>query len=81
MKISLQIVAISILALTLLAFWAQEAVPYANSEGKVEWVRGTNFSKYKTYAWDFRTRRLLTPNHSLDDIDAALKAKVYKKWD
>ena len=30
-----------------LACIAQEVVPYAKSEVKVDWVRGTDFSKYK----------------------------------
>ena len=47
MKISYQFLAISLLYLTPLASMAQEVVPYANSDVKVDWVRGTDFSKYK----------------------------------
>jgi hypothetical protein len=72
MKISYQLLAISILYLMPLASRAQEVVPYANSEVKVDWVRGTDFSKYKTYAWGTPDQRAPDPNHPLDDIDDAL---------
>jgi hypothetical protein len=50
----------------------QEVVPYANSDVKVDWARGTDFSKYKTYAWGIPNQKASDPNHPLDDIDAAL---------
>ena len=31
---------------------AQEIVPYPKSVLKVDWLRGTDFSKYHTYAWE-----------------------------
>jgi hypothetical protein len=79
MKISYQLLAIGILYLMPLASRAQEVVPYANSEVKVDWVRGTDFSKYKTYAWGTPDQRAPDPNHPLDDIDAALQAKGLQK--
>jgi hypothetical protein len=59
---------------------AQEVVPYANSDVKVDWVRGTDFSKYKTYAWG--TSHLATPSleHTVQGmIDAALQEKGLQK--
>jgi hypothetical protein len=50
---------------------AQEAVPYANPEVKVDWVRGTDFSKYKTYAWGTPNQKATDPNHPFEDIEAA----------
>ena len=80
MRISCQLLAISILSLMPLASMAQDVVPYAKSNVKVDWVRGTDFSKYKTYAWG--TSHLATP--SLEPtvqgmIDAALQAKGLQK--
>jgi hypothetical protein len=79
MKISYQVLVIGILALMPLASTAQEVVPYANSEVKVDWVRGTDFSKYKTYAWGTPNQKAPDPNHPLDDIDAALQAEGLQK--
>jgi hypothetical protein len=79
MKISYRFLAISILYLMPLSFVAQEVVPYANSEVKVDWVRGTDFSKYKTYAWGTPNQKAPDPNHPLDDIDTALQAKGLQK--
>ena len=40
----------------------------------MDWVKGTDFSKYKTYAWG--TSHLMTPQkHPTEDIDAALQAE------
>ena len=55
-------------------------MPYVNPNVKVDWVRGTDFSKYKTYAW--KTSHLATP--SLEPtvqgiIDAALQGKGLQK--
>ncbi len=58
----------------------QDVVPYAKSSVKVDRVRGTDFSKYKTYAWG--TSHLATPSleHTVQGmIDAALQAKGLQK--
>ena len=66
--------AICILCLTALVSIAQEVVPYAKDQVEVDWVRGTDFSKYKTYAWG--ATQQMTPNpHPRIDIQAALQAK------
>jgi hypothetical protein len=72
MKISYQFLAIGILYLMPLASRAQEVVPYANSEVKVDWVRGTDFSKYKTYAWG-------TPD-PLTTLTPLYRQRVCKRW-
>ncbi len=81
MRISCKLLAISILSLMPLASMAQQdVVPYAKSSVKVDWVRGTDFSKYKTYAWG--TSHLATPSleHTVQGmIDAALQAKGLQK--
>ena len=79
MRISGQLLTIGILLLTPFASIAQEVVPYAKSELRVDCVRGTEFSKYKTYAWG--ATRQTTPNakHPTEDIDAALQAKGLQK--
>jgi Domain of unknown function (DUF4136) len=79
MKISHQILATGILYLMPLASMGQEVVPYVNSEVKVDWVRGVDFSKYKTYAWGTPEQKAPDPNHPLDDIDAALQAEGLQK--
>ena len=63
MRISGQLLTIGILLLTPFASIAQEVVPYAKSELRVDCVRGTEFSKYKTYAWG--ATRQTTPNPSI----------------
>jgi hypothetical protein len=74
MRISCPLLAISILCVTPFASIAQEVVPYAKDQVKVDWVRGTDFSKYKTYAWG--ATQQMTPNpHPRVDIEAALQAK------
>ena len=80
MRIGFQLLAVGILSLMPLASIAQEAVPYVNPDVKVDWVRGTDFSKYKTYAW--KTSHLATP--SLEPavqamIDTALQGKGLQK--
>jgi Domain of unknown function (DUF4136) len=79
MKIGYRLLAIGILALMPMASTAQEVVPYANSEVNVTWARGIDFSKYKTYAWGTPDQKAPDPNHPLDDIDAALRAKGLQK--
>jgi hypothetical protein len=79
MRLSCQLLAIGVLYLMPLASMAQEAVPYANSEVTVDWVRGTDFSKYKTYAWGTPNQKATDPNHPLDDIEAALQAEGLQK--
>ena len=79
MKISYQFLAVSLLYLMPLASTTQEVVPYANSDVKVDWVRGTDFSKYKTYALGVPNQKPTDPNHPLDEIDAALQAEGLQK--
>jgi hypothetical protein len=79
MRLIGQLLAISVLCLMSLASMAQEVVPYANREVKVDWVRGTDFSKYKTYAWATPNQKAPDPNHPHDDIEAALQAKGLQK--
>lgn len=74
MRIGCPLLAISIVCLTPLASIAQEVVPYAKDQVKVDWLRGTDFSKYKTFAWG--ATQQMTPNpHPRVDIEAALQAK------
>jgi Domain of unknown function (DUF4136) len=82
MRINWQLPAILVLCLIPLASMAQDVVPYAQTDVKVDWVRGTDFSKYSTYAWG--TSRQQTPDpvwnqRYIDDIDAALSAKGLHK--
>jgi Domain of unknown function (DUF4136) len=79
MRISGQLLGIGILFLMSLASKAQEVVPYAKSEVKVDWVQGTDFSKYKTYAWGATRQTTPNPKHPTVDIDAALQAKGLQK--
>jgi len=79
MKISCQLLAIGIFYLMPLGSMAQDVVPYAKSEVKVDWVRGTDFSKYKTYAWGTTRQTTPNPKHPTEDIDAALQAKGLRK--
>jgi hypothetical protein len=61
------------------ASMAQDVEPYAKSEVKVDWVRGTDFSKYKTYAWGTPDQKAPNPKHPLEDIEAALQAEGLQK--
>jgi hypothetical protein len=79
MKISCQFLAVGILYLMPFSSTAQEVVPYADAEVKVDWVRGTDFSKYKTYAWGIPDQKAPDPNHPLDDIAASHQAKGLKR--
>jgi hypothetical protein len=81
MRITFQRLAIGILCLTPLVSVAQDVVPYAKSDVKVDWVRGTDFSKYKTYAWGAARQMSSDPKlkFPIDDVDAALRAKGLQK--
>jgi hypothetical protein len=79
MRISGQLLAIAILFLSPFASKAQEVVPYAKSEVRVDCVRGTEFSKYKSYAWGTTRQTTPNPKHPTEDIDAALQAKGLQK--
>jgi hypothetical protein len=79
MKIICQLLALSIFYLMPPASMSQDVVPYAKSEVKVEWLRGTDFSKYKTYAWGTTRQTTPNPKHPTEDIDAALQAKGLQK--
>jgi Domain of unknown function (DUF4136) len=80
MRISYQFIAIGILYLMPLASMPQDVVPYAKSEVKVDWVRGTDFSQYKTYAWGTTHQMTPDPKHTIENtIDAALQAKGLQK--
>jgi Domain of unknown function (DUF4136) len=79
MRIDYKLLAKGILYLMPFACTAQEVVPYAKSEVKVDWVRGTDFSKFKTYAWGPSYKKAPSPKHPLEDIDAALQAEGLHK--
>ena len=49
MKISWQLLSAGIMCLVSLTAVAQDVE--AKHDVKVNWVRGTDFSKYRTYAW------------------------------
>jgi hypothetical protein len=54
----------------------------AKPDVKVNWVRGTDFSKYRTYAWGTSHQKTPDPawnQHLIEDIDAALQAKELHK--
>jgi len=80
MRITCQLLALGILSLMALPSTAQDVVPYPNSAVKVDWVRGTDFSKCKTYAWGIS--RQMTPDQKRtieNTIEAALNAKGLQK--
>jgi hypothetical protein len=81
MKISFQLLTTGMLCLMPSASVAQEVVPYATSEVKVDWVRGTDFSRYKTYAWGTTQQKSADPKlkFPIEDVDAALRAKGLQK--
>jgi hypothetical protein len=80
MRITCELLAIGILSLTALPSTAQDVVPYAKSDVKVDWVRGTDFSKCKTYAWGTMRQMTPDPKHIIEGaIDAALQAKGLQK--
>jgi hypothetical protein len=75
MRMSFQLLAIDILCLTPLISMAQDVVPYGKSEVKADWVRGTDFSKYKTYAWEGSQQKTPDPHRIVGKIDSALQGK------
>ena len=80
MRITCQLLALGILYLIPVVSKAQDVVPYPQSDVKVDWVRGTDFSKCKTYAWGIS--RQMTPDQKRtieNTIDAALQAKGLQK--
>jgi hypothetical protein len=82
MRISCNFLALGILCLTSVLSKAQDVVPYAKSDVKVDWVRGTDFSKRKTYAWGTTSQMTPDPKHTIEGaIDAALQAKGLQKVD
>jgi len=54
---------------------AQDVVPYAKSEVKVDWVRRADFSRYKTYAWAASQQKTPDPHHLIENFDSALQTK------
>jgi Domain of unknown function (DUF4136) len=82
MRIRCQLLALGVLYLMPLPFTAQDVVPYPKSGVKVDWVRGTDFSKCKTYAWGTARQMTPDPKHTIEvTIDAALQAKGLQKVD
>ena len=82
MRIGCQLLATGILYLMPLASLAQDVVPYPKSDVEVDWVRGTDFSKFKTYAWGTTRQMTPDPKHTIEvTIDAALQAKGLQKVD
>ena len=82
MKISWQLLLAGMMCLVSLTAAAQDVEQYAKSDVKVDWVRGTDFSKYKTYAWGTSHQKNPNPvwnQHLVEDIDAALQAKGLQK--
>jgi hypothetical protein len=79
MRISGELLATGILCLMPFASIAQEVVPYAKSEVKVDWERGTDFSKFKTYAWGTSHQTTPESKHPTEDIDATLQSKGLKR--
>jgi uncharacterized protein DUF4136 len=80
MRISCRLLTIGILFLMPLGSMAQEVVPYAKSEVKVDWVRGTDFSKCKAYAWGTSRQMTPDPKHTIEEIiEATLQSKGLKK--
>lgn len=80
MRIGCKLVVLGILYLMPVVSKAQDVVPYPNSNVKVDWVRGTDFSKCKTYAWG--VSRQMTPDQKRTiegTIEAALQAKGLQK--
>jgi len=54
----------------------------AKSDVKVDWIRGANFSKYRTYAWGISHQKTPDPiwnQHLVEDIDGVLQAKGLHK--
>jgi hypothetical protein len=82
MRISSKVLALGILCLMPVVSNAQDVVPYPKSDVKVDWVRGTDFSKCKTYAWGTVRQMTPDPKHTIEGaIDAALQAKGLQRVD
>lgn len=82
MKASFQPLLLAILCIVPLASVAQDVVPYAQSDVKVDWVKGVDFSKYKTYAWGTSLQKTPDPawnQRHLETIDAGLQGKGLQK--
>ena len=80
MKISWQLLSAGIMCLVSLTAVAQDV--QAKHDVKVNWVRGTDFSKYRTYAWGTSHQKTPDPawnQHLIEEIDAALQAKGLHK--
>lgn len=61
---------------------AQNVVPYPTSDVRAGWVQGTDFSKYKTYAWSTSYKKTATvewDEYLVKNIDNQLQAKGLKK--
>jgi Domain of unknown function (DUF4136) len=81
-KIHYRVLLVGIIGFVSLASVGQVVEPYAASDVKVNWVRGTDFSKYKTYAWGITHQQnpdQVWNQRHIDDIDAALQAKGLQK--
>ena len=82
MRITYQLLALGILSLMALPSTAQDVVPYPKSDVKVDWVRGTDFSKCKTYAWGTTSQMTPDPKHTIEGaIESALQARGLQKVD
>ena len=82
MKITGQILLAGLMCLVSLVSVAQDVVPYAQSDVKVDWVKGTDFSKYKTYAWGTSHQKSPDPawnQRHLETIDAVLQGEGLRK--
>ena len=80
MKFGCELLAIGMLSLIPPASPAQDVVPYAKSNVKVDWVRGTDFSKCKIHAWGSSRQITPDPKHTIEGIiDAAMQAKGLQK--
>jgi hypothetical protein len=82
MRISCQLATIGLVYLIPLGSVAQDhdVVPFPKSQVKVDWMQGTDFSKYKTYAWGTMSQMTPDPKHTIQGaIDAAVQAKGLQK--
>lgn len=82
MKTTCQLVVASIVCLLPLISQAQDVVPYPTSQVTVDWVRGTDFSKYETYAWSTSYKKTATAewdDYLVKNIDSQLQAKGLRR--
>lgn len=82
MKTRYKLLLAGIVCLMSLVSIAQDVVPYPTSQVKVDWVRGTDFSKYKTYAWSTTYQKTATAEwdeYLVKKIDSQLQAKGLKR--